>query len=400
MDIEERRTVISPIRILELRSARGSGGGPDKTILAGAAASDPSRYNVTVCYLRDGRDGQFSIAARAASMGITFEAVDERHSFDAGVWPALRRIVEERGIDIVHSHEYKTDLLALLLAWRTGVIPLATVHNWCGLTARERFLYYPIDKYLLRRFPLVIAVSPQIRAELERCGVRPDRIRTLLNGVDVVRFQRDPAVSAAARAELGIAADDIVVGAVGRLEGEKRFDLLIAAVAALRRRYPRLRLMLAGDGSWRPRLEALAAEHGIQDRCALLGYRTDVARVCQAFDVFAQSSDDEGTSNALLEAMALEIPVVATDVGGTRELVTDGIHALLVRPGDVESLARALDRTLTSPGMTGMRVRAARLRVEGPLSFGARNHALEGIYEQLMMSHPSRERRSVAVGWA
>lgn len=390
----------APVRILELRSARGSGGGPDKTILAGAAASDPSRYAVTVCYLRDQRDDEFSIGTRAAAMDVDFVAVDERHSFDLAVWPALRRLVEQRGIDIVHSHDYKTDLLALALAWRARVIPLATVHNWCGLSSRERFLYYPVDKYVLRRFPLVIAVSPQIRAELERRRVRPDRIRTLLNGVDVEVFRRNPAASAAARAELGVAPEDVVIGAVGRLEGEKRFDVLIEAVAALRERYPRLRLMLVGEGSWRPRLEALADRHGLRDRCALLGYRPDVIRVCQAFDVFAQSSDDEGTSNALLEAMALEIPIVATDVGGTAELVTDGVHALLVRPGDVGALAGAIEWTLAVPALTRARVGAARERAEGPLSFAARNEALETIYDQLLASHVSRARRGVAVRWA
>jgi glycosyltransferase involved in cell wall biosynthesis len=392
--------VTPPVRILELRSARGSGGGPDKTILAGAAASDPSRYAVTVCYLRDQRDDEFSIGTRAAAMDVDFVAVDERHSFDLAVWPAVRRLVEQRGIDIVHSHDYKTDLLALALAWRARVIPLATVHNWCGLSSRERFLYYPVDKYVLRGFPLVIAVSPQIRAELERRGVRPDRIRTLLNGVDVEVFRRNRAASAAARAELGVAPEDIVIGAVGRLEGEKRFDVLIEAVAALRERYPRLRLMLVGEGSWRPRLEALAARYGVQDRCTLLGYRPDVIRVCQAFDVFAQSSDDEGTSNALLEAMALEIPIVATDVGGTAELVTDGVHALLVRPGDVGALAGAIEWTLAMPELTRARVAAARERVEGPLSFAARNEALDTIYDQLMASHVSRARRGVAVRWA
>jgi glycosyltransferase involved in cell wall biosynthesis len=389
--------VSAPIRILELRSARGSGGGPDKTILAGAAASDPSRYAVTVCYLRDGRDETFSIGTHAAAMKIDFTAVPERHSFDWAVWPALRRLVVERGIDIVHSHDYKTDLLALLLAWRTGAIPLATVHNWCGLTARERLLYYPADKYLLRAFPLVIVVSRQIREELERCRVRPERILTLLNGVDVVKFRRDSAVAASARAELGVAPEHVVIGAVGRLESEKRYDVLIDAVAALRNRFPLLRLALVGEGSWRPRLEALVAQHGLQKRCTLLGYRRDVVRISQAFDLFIQSSDDEGTSNALLEAMALEIPIVATDVGGTSELITSDVHALLVRPGDVSALASAVEQTVAHPASTRARVRAARERVEGPLSFAARNRALEAIYERLIASRASRTGRALAM---
>jgi glycosyltransferase involved in cell wall biosynthesis len=129
----------------------------------------------------------------------------------------------------------------------------------------------------------------------------------------------------------------------------------------------------------------------------LLGYRRDVARVSQAFDLFVQSSDDEGTSNALLEAMALEIPIVATNVGGTSELISDDVHALLVRPGDVKALAAAVEQTVSRPFSTHMRVRAARERVEGPLSFAARNHALEAVYERLIASRAPGAGRALAM---
>ena len=380
-----------PIRVLELRSAVGAGGGPDKTIIAGAAASDPRRYAVTVCYLQDLRDNRFSVAERAQAAGVDFIAVEEQHSFDLAVWPALLRIVRERQIDIVHSHDYKTDLLALALARRTGIIPLATVHNWCGRSLRERLFYYPADKRLMRFFPIVIAVSSPIRVELERMGVPRSRIRTLPNGVDAGAFRRDCAVAEEARLTLGASPGDFVIGAVGRLEAEKRYDLLIEAAGELHDWGRAVRVVIIGEGSERPRLEALAAERGFgsADRCRLPGHRTDVSRVCQGFDVFVQSSDDEGTSNALLEAMALEVPIVATAVGGTSDLVTDGIHARLVPPGDEAALAEAIEYTMIDRDATTARVRRARARVEGPLSFAARNRSLEEIYEELVAERAS-----------
>src|SRR5262245_54089408 len=103
-----------PIRILELRSVRGTGGGPEKTILLGAARSDPAQFAVTVCYIRDRRDAVFAIDHKAGQLEVDYVEIHERNSFDPSIWPALKRLVREKRIDIVHAHEYKTDLLAWL----------------------------------------------------------------------------------------------------------------------------------------------------------------------------------------------------------------------------------------------------------------------------------------------
>src|SRR5436190_12996101 len=135
-----------PVRVLELRSVRGTGGGPEKTILAGAARSDPRRFAVTVCYIRDRRDDVFALDSVAAGLGVDYVEVIERHSFDRAIWPALRALVRSRRIDIVHAHEYKTDLLAWLLGRAEDVVPLSTVHGWSGGGVRETWLYYPADR--------------------------------------------------------------------------------------------------------------------------------------------------------------------------------------------------------------------------------------------------------------
>src|SRR5687768_15152196 len=99
-------TTRRPVRVLEFRSVRGTGGGPEKTILLGAAMADVSRVQVTVCYIRDRRDGVFAIDERAAKAGVDYIEVREQHSFDVSIWDKLRTIVRERNIDIIHAHEY------------------------------------------------------------------------------------------------------------------------------------------------------------------------------------------------------------------------------------------------------------------------------------------------------
>lgn len=384
-----------PPRVLELRSVRGTGGGPEKTILSGAAASDPTRFPVTVCYLRDARDRTFSVHVNAAELAIDYVDICERHSLDPSVWPALRRLVRERGIQIVHAHEYKTNLLARALALVEPIIPVSTAHGWTGHTRRERLFYYPLDKKLLSAFPRVIAVSDDIRRELVRYGVRSDRIVTVLNGIDHRAFRRDPARRCEVRRRLGVPLEATVIGTVGRLEPQKRFDLLIDAFAQLRTHQPALKLMIAGDGTLRHALQAHVARRGLTADCQLLGHRTDVADLHHAFDLFVQSSDYEGTPNAVLEAMALETPIVATSAGGTAEMARHGIDAVLVRPGNVDTLAFAMRDTLANPEQAGLRVTAARRRVEHELSFEARMRTVEAVYDELVneyrhMSHSPR----------
>jgi len=389
-----------PIRVLELRSVRGTGGGPEKTILQGAQRADRSRFAVTVCYLRDLRDRDFSIDRRARDLGVDYVEIHERNSYDPRIWPALRTLVRERRIQIVHAHEYKTNLLAWLLARRDGVIPLSTVHGWFGRdTWRER-VYYAADKRVLARFPRLIAVSRELAADLIEAGCEPDCVTVIPNGIDHRLFTRAPEQRAAIRQLLGAADEDVIVGAVGRLERQKRFDLLMEAIADVRRRNPRVRLFIAGDGGLRDELLDVHRRLGLGNACVFLGHRGDVRVLHNAFDVFVQSSDREGSPNVVLEAMALETPIVATDVGGTSTLVDDGVHGLIVPAGSSSALAQAIERVCGDPARAASRARAARRRVEEEWSFDRRMDRVEAIYEELatkpsvptFLSWPARRR--------
>lgn len=373
----------APIRVLELRSVWGTGGGPDKTILNGARVHDPARVTLTVCYIRDARDRVFALDRRAAELGIDYTEVVERHSFDPGIWPQLRALVRDRQIDIVHAHDYKTDAAAWALAKRTPIVPLSTAHGFAGVSLKER-TYYAVEKRLLARFPRVIAVANHIKAELVRTGSHPDRVIVINNAIDPQAFLRDPSRRAPIRRDLGYADDDIVIGAVGRLESEKRFDLLLEVIAELGRQHPRVKLAIVGEGSLRVELEAAIERLNLASAVRLLGHRTDVVALHHAFDVFVQSSEREGTPNAVLEAMAMGTPLVATEVGGTGELVTNDVHGLLVPRNVPGELRAALERVLADPAAAASRAAAARRRVEGDLSFERRIRRIEDIYDDLI----------------
>jgi glycosyltransferase involved in cell wall biosynthesis len=146
---------------------------------------------------------------------------------------------------------------------------------------------------------------------------------------------------------------------------------------------PRLQLLIAGDGSLRQELAALIRALDLGGWCRLLGHTPDVIGLHHALDLFAQSSEYEGTPNAVLEAMALETPVVATAAGGTAELLTDGVHGRVVPIGDVAALADAVGAALTQRDESLARATAARRRIVTELSFSARNARIEALYREL-----------------
>jgi glycosyltransferase involved in cell wall biosynthesis len=380
-----------PIRVLELRSVRGSGGGPEKTILYGARRADPARFAITVCYLRDLRDREFCIDVRAASAGVDYVEILERHSYDPSIWPKLRALVRERGIHIVHGHEYKTNLLTWWLAKREGVKPLSTVHGWFGRGTWREKLYYAGDKRVLVKFPRLLVVSRELADELVAAGSRRDAITVVPNGIDQELFKRHPERRDGVRAQLGLAPDDVVIGAVGRLERQKRFDLLMEAVAALRHTRPSLKLLIAGAGGLEADLKAVRQRLDLGDACVLLGHRADIIALHHAFDLFVQASDEEGSPNVVLEAMALETPIVATAVGGTTEILDPDVHGIVISAGNRQSLIEGMARALDDWPATKARVGAARRRVVDELSFDRRMERVEAIYEDLMMTHHAAE---------
>ena len=388
-----------PIRILELRSVFGTGGGPEKTILHGAAQTDPARYVITVCYLRDRRDSVFAVNRRARALGIDYTEVVENGSLDPSVMSRLRAILRARQIDIVHAHDYKTNLLARLLARTDAVIPLTTLHGYTGDSWKER-LYYAADRRLVKGFPRIITVSNDLTRQLLQVGVRRDKITTILNGIDHVTFRRDARRVTSARAALGVGPNDIVIGSVGRLESQKRFDLLLAAFADVRSKRTdlALKLVIAGSGSRRAALEAQRQALGIGDACIFTGQVEEVIDLHHALDLFVQSSDYEGTPNAVLEAMAMGTPTIATDAGGTAEVLRDRVEGLIVPVGQPAAIAAAIEQVLADPSGANARAAAGRRRVEGELSFATRLARVEQIYDELSEGRGGRSKAAQPEG--
>jgi glycosyltransferase involved in cell wall biosynthesis len=259
---------------------------------------------------------------------------------------------------------------------------LATAHGWSrpGSDAKLRF-YNRVDRYALRRFPLVLAVSESQRNLLRSAGVSDANIRVVPNGIDLDRWRPGEGGGIPP----GVPAEGPRVGTVLRLSADKDVEGLIDAFAGLP---GSPRLVIVGDGPLRGELERRAAASGAGERIVFLGRREDVAGVLAHLDLFVLPTRAEGLPNSVLEAMALARPIVAHRVGGVPELVRDGEEALLVAPGDTAGLGAALERLLADEGLARRLAGAARRRVEEEFSFSARLARLEDIYERIATGGP------------
>jgi glycosyltransferase involved in cell wall biosynthesis len=223
------------------------------------------------------------------------------------------------------------------------------------------------------------AVADVLRAR-ERIDAR--RIDVIPTGLDLARFEPRPR-DHAFRAAHGLGEADRLVVCVGRLDRYKGHDNLLAAFATLAHERPAARLLLVGDGRFRDAIAARARSAGLAAQIRFSGALTDVRPALAAADVFVQASEEEGLPGAVLEAMAMGVPVVATDVGGTREAVDDGVTGLLVPAREPVALAAAVARLLDDPGLAARFGVFGRKRVTDEFSSERELALTDDVYRRL-----------------
>jgi glycosyltransferase involved in cell wall biosynthesis len=368
---------------LETRVVRGSGGGPDKTILNTPRFLTPLGYRTLCAYMHPPGDPGFEqLRAKARAWQAPLLSVPDRGFWDLGVVPRLLNLCRREKVAIWHGHDYKSNALGLVLRRFHRMKLVTTVHGWVHHTARTP-LYYWIDRVCLPRYDLVLCVSPDLHQRCLECGVSPARCVLIENAIDTDEFRRRMEI-AEGKKRLGEPEGRFLIGAVGRLSPEKGFDLLIQAADRLRRSGRDVGVVVVGEGDEEARLRELIGRLGLADRVRLPGYRGDVASVYQALDVFALSSLREGLPNVLLEAMAFAVPVVATRIAGVPRLVRDGVDGLLVEPGDADGLAAALARLHDDADLRRRLGQSARLAIEERYSFRERMARIAALYDRLL----------------
>lgn len=297
-----------------------------------------------------------ALAEEARDLGIPVTLVPT-----PGLWTNVRaRALAEhfaaRKPHVVHAHSGVW--LKSVRAARAAGIP-GVVHTFHGIVENEPWYVGPMRRAASWGTDDIVAVSDSLRTVLfKQAGIPAHRVDVIINGVDVQRFAPDRQ-SIASRSAGGALAP-FLIGHVARLDPIKNQSMLLRAFDHVRRRVPGARLVIAGEGPARGKLEKVAAELGLAQAVSFLGEVRDTPTLYRDFDVFALSSISEGTSMSILEAMASGVPVVATAVGGTPALVRNGELAVLVPDGDAVAMADAIVELATNPQRRQTLGRAAR----------------------------------------
>jgi glycosyltransferase involved in cell wall biosynthesis len=286
--------------------------------------------------------------------------------------------------EIVHTHLGTSDVLGGVAARSLRVPVVCTIHasRW----DQPRIVLR--RKVVKRCAARIVAVSESARREYLRRGFATERqIVTIHNGVD---FVPAPGSGAQVRAELGLSADDLVVGMVSALRPEKGHDIAVGAVRKLRARFPNLRLLVVGQGDLRAEIVRAAEE--LSGAVVVAGLRHDLPRVFDAFDICLQPSRQDAFPTSIIEAMAASVPVVATAVGGIPEMVSDGVTGVLLPPPpQADALARALSELLEDPERRGRLARAARQLYLDRFTAGPWVRSTRALYDDVLAD--TRRRR-------
>lgn len=305
----------------------------------------------------------------------------------------LAEVFHTEAPDVVHTHKPLADLVGCKAARQAGVPAIvSTIHvrlnSERALRGRRRWKIIPlrlVRSSVLRRIPQwLVAVSEATRRDaLERLRLPPDRIVTVHNGTDVERYRRLKGFDRAAlRRELVCPPQAKLIGVIARVVQVKGHHTLLAALPAILHAEPQAHVVFVGktdDRDYVGRLREQARQLGIEDRVHLIGLRRDVPEVLNALDLFVLPSSVEGLSRAVLEALACETPVLATDTDGNRELLEDGQNARLVEPGDSRALAqRAVE-------MLGDKALCDRLAAAGRRTVVERFNAMDAARAQVRL---------------
>jgi glycosyltransferase involved in cell wall biosynthesis len=380
-------TRVRPINVLDLRDSYEIGG-PGKTILETYRAVDPSKYrlHLGVFLTREESDDTPFIRA-ARELGMPVHLIRGFNQYDPRLISRVAHLVKTLDIDILHSHEVKSDVITYLAVKLRPVTTVTTLHGWIGNSPKQRLLV-AINKRVVRSFDLVVAVSGTIHNQLAAAGVPKERVRLLHNGIVLARYRKTGNTgfleNAVGRRPVGP-----VIAAIGRLSREKGHADLVEALAMVVGSGQALTAIVAGDGPERQRLAERIHAHGLDDSVHLIGHVARPEYILEETDLAVLPSHTEGLPNAALEALAMEVPVLATRVGGTPEVITDGETGRLVEAHAPAALADAIGDFLRDPlPWRQMACRGKRM-VEQNFDFGARTLQLEAMYRDLI---ESRER--------
>lgn len=294
------------------------------------------------------------------------------------------RILKKENPKIIHSHGYRANIIALIVSRILSVLVVTTCHGYI-FTDFKLNLYNRIDLFVIKQFKKVIAVSKSLKEYLIQKGIINDRIVVLKNAVDTSQqCDRIGETCDRIRQNLSIRENCFVCGYIGRISPEKGLLYLINGFSKLKKNTDKYYLMVIGDGEERENCELLAGELLQQGRIKFLGFQNNVKELLAAMDCIVLPSLTEGTPMVLLEAMSMEVPIIATRVGGVPDIIIHNDNGLLVDSMDSDAIAAAIEKLYSDKELRKKLAKNARLLVQDEYDIQKWSSVLIDMYNKML----------------
>jgi len=313
------------IKVLHLISSGGLYGA--ERVILNIAKNDKNSHSY-VGALHNRHNPHLEIINEARKMGLRSVTFDSNGQIDIRTIFAIRKFLKNNTISIIHTHNYKSDILGFLSSWFMNVRWVATNHTWHSTDKKMRF-YEKIDAFVLKFCHKVIGVSEEIKDQLLNCQIKNHKIEVISNGIDIERFNKNFSVNGL-RSSFGIGNKDLVVIIVGRLSKEKGHEVFLKSAKEVAKKNDRVKFLVLGEGPLRGSLQTLVKEMKMENKFIFAGVRNNMPEIYSISDVFVSSSYVEGLPITLLEAMAARVALIVTPVGAVPKVVP----TLVFLPGE------------------------------------------------------------------
>lgn len=360
----------------------GEIGGAEKHILNLLQGMDRSRFTPRLCCLFP---EPFVQVAQAA--GIDVDVIDMRSKFNVSAFQAMKKLLLQHQVEIVHTHGVRANLVGRFGARMAGIKSIVTtVHSvleqdypafWARITNQ---LMEQMTLSSVRQF---VTVSEGLKTDLVAKGISRDKITTIYNGIDFSRFKQTGQGNEW-RQELGISPDKQVVGILARLHPVKGHQYFLEAADCIRKSHPNVHFLIVGSGLGKDEVLDQVHRLNLEEQVTLTGFVDDIVGIYDLLDVLVISSLSEGFGLTAVEAMAMRVPVVATQVGGLPEIIQDGQSGFLVPPADSLALAEKILRLLDDEQLAQSMATTALHWAESKFTVQAMVDQTQELYTQIL----------------
>ena len=371
-----------PVNILHLRDTFEIGG-PGKTILETVSHIDNIKYRIHIAvFVARWETSETPFVLEARKKGYSIHIIRSYNQYDPRVVHKTIDLVRQLKIDIIHTHESLSNVVGLLVSRLCRVVIVTTLHGWINNSFKDK-LKISFDATILRFFNSVIVVSEAMRKQVVSLRVPSQKVKTLHNSIVIDKYRKD-----IPEGYIGdLVCQDLkrpIIGAIGRLNAEKGHkDFVKAASIVLGKGYDPT-FVIVGDGPEKGNLRRTIESLKVQSNVFLTGYIRDIQSVFRDLQLMVLPSYTEGLPNVALEALLMEVPVVATNVGGTPEIIRNGETGVLIYPASPDQLSDRIIEYLVNPEEFIRMARAGSSLVRKDFSFVNRTKKLEMLYDELM----------------